>query len=92
MKQIKFRDDEAILGGILTDDNTIICMCCGGTFKEDEVEILEIYDFWMDLSSEIIGDQIVISFTIFFSWKSLHNFFTVYLRPGALSRIKVLNH
>lgn len=56
MKQIKFRDDEAIFGGILTDDNTIICGCCGGTFEKNEVEILEIYDSWIDLSSEIIGN------------------------------------
>ena len=56
MKQIKFRDVEAVFGGILTDDNTIICGCCGGTFDKDEVEILEIYDEWVDLSPEIIGD------------------------------------
>ena len=56
MKQIKFRDDGVILGGILIDDNTIICGCCGGTFERDEVEILEIYDTWVDLSSTIIGD------------------------------------
>lgn len=56
MKQIKFRDVEAVFGGILTDDNTIICGCCGGTFAKDEVEILEIYNDWVDLSPEIIGD------------------------------------
>ena len=65
MKQIKFIYDGVISGGILIDDNTIICGCCGGIFKKDEVEILEIYNTWVDLSAEIIGNQIVINFTIF---------------------------
>lgn len=55
IKQIKFREDEAIIGGFLVDDNTIICGCCGGTFEKDEIEILEIYDSWVDLNCEIIG-------------------------------------
>lgn len=66
MKQIKFKYDGAILGGILIDDNTIICGCCGCIFEKDAVEILEIYNTWVDLSAEIIGNQIVINFTIFF--------------------------
>ena len=38
-KQIKFIDeDNVILGGIIdTDDNIIICGCCGGTFEVDVV-------------------------------------------------------
>lgn len=56
MKQIKFRYDGAILGGILIDDNTIVCGCCGNIFEKDAVEILEIYDTWVDLSPTIIGD------------------------------------
>ena len=56
MKQIKFRYDGVILGGILIDNNIIICGCCGNIFEKDAVEILEIYDTWVDLSPTIIGD------------------------------------
>lgn len=44
-KLVAFRDtleDNAdIHYGILTDDNTIICLCCMGVVEEDDYEIIE---------------------------------------------------
>ena len=62
VKQIRFRDLEnnVTLGGILVDNEYIICGCCGGRiYLEDmeEFEIMEIYDKWVSLSDEIIGNQ-----------------------------------
>ena len=57
MKQVKFKDNEDnIFGGILTDDGNIICGECGGLLEPEDFEIIEIYDFWVDLSDTIIGD------------------------------------
>lgn len=72
MKQCKFYDvaNEAYLGGILTDDNEIICGCCGGFISKDvicmpweepqeehEIIVKKIYDNWIDLSEEIMGSD-----------------------------------
>lgn len=60
MKQCKFYDvaNETYLGGILTEDNEIICGCCGGKIYLDneQYEIIEIYPNWVDLTDEIIGN------------------------------------
>ena len=61
-KQIVFKDDQGIQGGILLDDGTIICACCGGEIPMDEreifeLEILHVYDHWVNLSDEIIGSD-----------------------------------
>lgn len=57
MKQVKFKDNEDnIFGGILTDDGCVICGECGGLLEPEDFEIIEIYDFWVDLSDIIIGD------------------------------------
>ncbi len=62
MKQIKWfdKENELVHGGILLDNGDIICACCGGLIPVDEqlgeVEILDIYDFWVDFSDEIIGE------------------------------------
>jgi transcription elongation factor Elf1 len=61
-KQIVFKDDQGIQGGILLDDGTIICACCGGEMPMDEreifeLEILHVYDHWVNLSDEIIGSD-----------------------------------
>jgi len=57
IEQIKFRDKESglIHGGILLEDGGIICACCGGYIEpdEDSVEILEVYDDWIDFSESI---------------------------------------
>lgn len=62
--QVKFReidtDEPNELGGILVDDGLtsyVICGCCGGVFSLEEVDILEKYDDWNDLSAEIMGDE-----------------------------------
>lgn len=72
MKQCKFYDveAEAFLGGILTDDDEIICGCCGGIIprnvicmpeekpqEEHEIIVKKIYDNWVDLSEEIMGSD-----------------------------------
>lgn len=65
-KQVRFRivnDDigatDEILGGIgIYDEDTlinVICGCCGGMFEPEDVEILEIYNSWVDLVDTIIG-------------------------------------
>ena len=61
-KQIIFKDDQGINAGILLDDGTIICACCGGEMPMDEreifeLEILHVYDHWVNLSDEIIGSD-----------------------------------
>lgn len=61
-KQIVFKDDQGINAGILLDDGTIICACCGGEIPMDEreifeLEILHVYDHWVNLSDEIIGSD-----------------------------------
>lgn len=58
-KQVKFKDFEGVvLGGILVEnEGIVICGCCGGIFEIEEIEIVEVYDYWVDLSDDIIGDQ-----------------------------------
>lgn len=61
VKQCKFKDKHNnVNGGFLCDfdngDKYIICGCCGGIFDLNEVEILEIYDNWINLSHEITGE------------------------------------
>lgn len=62
-KQVKFFDSEnqAIHGGILINDETLICGCCGGVFNKDEwddlgITIMEEYANWMNLDEEIVGN------------------------------------
>ncbi len=62
-KQCKFKDfeNETILGGILNEDeNYIICGCCGCIIdlKEEpfDYEIIKVYDSWLNISEEIIGE------------------------------------
>lgn len=58
--QVKFydKDNDTINYGILINDNTIICACCGGVFdvNEDDVVILKKYNYWVDFSNEIGED------------------------------------
>lgn len=62
-KQVKFLDknSQEVLGGILIDDETLICGCCGGVFDRDEwedsgIEILKEYNNWANISNEIIEE------------------------------------
>lgn len=34
----------------------VICGCCGGTFEPNEIEVLDKYDTWIDLTETIVGD------------------------------------
>lgn len=57
MQMVKFKDLEnnVILGGILTDDGSIICGCCGGLVEKDDpdFEIMENLP-WVNISNEIL--------------------------------------
>ena len=65
MIQVKFKDNEAkqIHGGILLDDGSIVCGCCGGLISSDEIgldkghTIITKYDNWINLDDVIIGDD-----------------------------------
>ena len=60
VSQVKFLDNEnnVTLGGILVDNEYIICGCCGGRIYLDneQYEIIEYYNTWVPLSDEIIGN------------------------------------
>lgn len=57
--QIKFHiageEEEAILGGIAYQ-HFIICGCCGEAIDVDDIDWMETYDSWMDISEEIMGN------------------------------------
>lgn len=59
-KQIRFRDIEAdtIIGGIQLDNGDVICGCCGGIFEagDPDIEIIEVFEDWIDISHEIAGN------------------------------------
>lgn len=56
-KQVDFYDNEnqEFHGGILIDNDYIICGCCGGVFevKELDVDKIYIYDNWIDIEKII---------------------------------------
>ena len=63
-KQVCFRaeGEDAYFGGVLvskgkvpTDGDFIICGCCGGIYHIDEVEEMEPYENWVNISDEIMG-------------------------------------
>lgn len=58
-KQVRFTHyvvtKEEEFSGIAYND-FIICGCCGTVIPLQECEILEVYDYWVDLSHEIIGN------------------------------------
>lgn len=55
-KQIIFRDEGELLGGILVDNKYIICGCCGGVIDDlEEIEIVEYCKDWLDISEAIKG-------------------------------------
>ena len=57
-------EGENIFGGIgeyaeIEDEEIlirVICGCCGGTFEPNEIEVLDKYDTWIDLTETIVGD------------------------------------
>ena len=64
-KQVVFYEidaDERILYGGIAHYNAhdeidyVICGCCGGVMEAEEVEIVKVFDWWVPLCDEIIGD------------------------------------
>ena len=56
VKQIIFRDEGELFGGILIDDKYIICGCCGGVIDDlTEIEIVEYCKDWLNISETIKG-------------------------------------
>ena len=57
VKQVLFvgENSEGVQAGIMLENGFVICACCGGVFEPDEVEILKVFDFWVDFS-EWIGE------------------------------------
>lgn len=70
-KQIKFRvtnpdlqneEESNIFNGIAhffdgeALPDIIICACCGSTFEIEDVEIIKVYDYWVNFS-DYIGDE-----------------------------------
>ena len=58
-KQVKFRPlgEEAILYGIWnTKAKEVICGCCGGVYNHEEIELIKVYNDWIDISNVIAGD------------------------------------
>lgn len=56
MKQVSFKDyDGVVRGGILLDNDDVICGCCGGIMESDDIEIVKVFDDWVDISNEILG-------------------------------------
>lgn len=60
VKQVKFRiigDSDEIFGGIMVDNQYIICGCCGSVFEVNDVIICQVYNSWLNISDEIIGED-----------------------------------
>ena len=57
IKQVLFKGDhsDGVQAGIRLENGFVICACCGGVFEPDEIEILHVFDYWVDFS-EWIGD------------------------------------
>lgn len=56
-KQVCFRakGEDEFFGGILVDDEYVICGCCGGVVPIDEIAQMESYHHWVNISDEIMG-------------------------------------
>lgn len=67
MKQVMFYDkaNDMVHGGLLTDEGDIICGCRGGIIpadriggKDNDIEIVRVYDSWVNLDETICGDDL----------------------------------
>lgn len=53
-KQCIFKDDDGFtFGGILIDNEYLICGCCGSVFEVDDVTIVQTDNEWFNISDEI---------------------------------------
>ena len=60
VKQVKFKITKGcdeIFGGIMVNNQYVICGCCGSIFETDEVIICQVYNSWLNISDEIIGEN-----------------------------------
>lgn len=61
-RQVKFCENGEWKGGIVVDDEYLICGCCGGVYclddSDDMLDIEGIADLggWINISEEIIGE------------------------------------
>ena len=62
--QVRFSEDLEYTwkGGIWdSEEDIIICGCCGGIFEKDDIHDgvfqFKVYDNWVDISEEIMGDE-----------------------------------
>ena len=64
-RQVMFWDGENHCAGIMIG-KLLVCGCCGGTFNLDEVietaredgqVPVRVFDTWVDISDEIMGDE-----------------------------------
>ena len=52
--QVIFRDEENNLcAEIRLDDGRILCGCCGGIFRPEEITIVKVFHDWEDISNAI---------------------------------------
>lgn len=64
MKQAKIKDNGVYkeIGAIILENGDAILCDCGDLISKDEIgngktyEIVEVYDYWVDLTEEIIGN------------------------------------
>lgn len=50
--------DECAMGGIFVPSlGRVICGCCGGLVRLDDICAIYVYDEWCDINEEIIGEE-----------------------------------
>ena len=59
-KQVRFylEGENVLYGGILVEDGNdsyVICGCCGSIIEMDDIEEIDEFENWIDISNEIIG-------------------------------------
>lgn len=52
--QVIFKDGEHnLFAGIRLDDGRVLCGCCGGIFRPEEITIVKVFNDWEDISNAI---------------------------------------
>lgn len=58
IKQVLFRFkdeyDDSIQAGIMLENGSVICACCGCVFELEEIEILHVFGYWTGFSEQIM--------------------------------------
>ena len=55
-KQVLFTIDSTAYAGILLQNGDVIGAGDGEVYKAYEIEIVEVFENWIDLTDEIVGD------------------------------------